>query len=186
MPLLLLDNTCGKRDESNGLLLTRRMLYCQRLLRGAGGFRGGREMALSSLPCPQSYSADLRQGFCALAVHRQRVACLAPCISQRPRSYLRLLLPIISKIAGTRRWRLMIHGSSDSCLVLYFSLCDLCAFAPAVALPIGKVEGLVGGWLANGREGRGGRGKGEWHGCIAKKQKKKKLGVGAKLQRNTV
>jgi len=64
---------------------------------------------------------------------------------------------------------------------------DLCAFAPAVALPIGTVEGLVGGWLANGREGRGGRvGKGEWHGCIAKKQKKKKLGVGAKLQRNTV
>ncbi len=48
----------------------------------------------------------------------------------------------------------------DSCLVLYFSLCDLCAFAPAVALPIGTVEVLVGGWLAgwqaDGREGRGG------------------------------
>jgi len=27
VPLLLLDNTCGKRDESNGLLLTRRMFF---------------------------------------------------------------------------------------------------------------------------------------------------------------
>jgi hypothetical protein len=43
-----------------------------------------------------------------------------------------------------------------------------------------------GRWLAG--SGRAGKpvGEGEWHGCIAKKQKKKKLGVGVKLQRNTV
>jgi hypothetical protein len=51
--------------------------------------------------------------------------------------------------------------------------------------PIGTVEvWSVAGWQVDGREGPGG-GEGEWHGCIAKKQKKK-LGVGAKLQRNTV
>ncbi len=47
----------------------------------------------------------------------------------------------------------------DSCLVLYFSLCDLCAFAPAVALPIETVEvWSVAGWQrTGGKAGGGGR-----------------------------
>lgn len=48
------------------------------------------------------------------------------------------------------------------------------------------MAGWLAGWLAGGRAGRPGEEEGEWHGCIAKKQKKKKLGVGAKLRRNTV
>jgi hypothetical protein len=59
-----------------------------------------------------------------------------------------------------------------------------CVFAPAVAFPIGTVKvWSVAGWQADEREGRGG-GRVAW--LHSEEAKKKKLGVGAKLQRNTV
>ncbi len=121
--LVPLDNTCGKRDES-WLLLTGRNSLPTPTARGrlAGEGKWPVVVALFS----KLFGAPSSR-VCALAVLRQRVAWLAPCISQRPPSYLRLLLRIISKIAGTRRWP-MIHGSSDSCLVLYFSLCGSLRF----------------------------------------------------------
>jgi hypothetical protein len=78
--LVPLDNSCGKRDES-WLLLTRRK-FCQRLLRGAG-FRG---MACSRLCLVLEVirRTFVKSRVCALAVHRQRVACHAPLHQSTP------------------------------------------------------------------------------------------------------
>jgi hypothetical protein len=80
--------------------------------------------------------------------------------------------------------RLAALSCTSRCVI--FALLHLLLRFQLERLRVWSVAGWLAGRRTGGNAGGGWGRKGEWHGCISKKQKKKKLGVGAKLQRNTV